>query len=116
MAITTNPTGTPNYRPQDTDARAALHAALDAQTGSTAATRRGVTPDELDAVLDAIDAGQVTRRIRAYSPQGFVPNSYRYRCQIQYVEGVAVEGGWRVTLGWTGAQRSRGQGALIVIQ
>lgn len=62
-------------------------------------------------------ASQAKRRVRVYSGAGFVPNSYRWRCQIQYVE-LTVAGG-RITsvyTGWTGAQRANAAGSLIVVQ
>lgn len=62
-------------------------------------------------------AAQAKRRVRVYAGAGFVPNSYRWKCQIQYVE-VRLESG-RVTdirTGWTGAQRSGAAGSLVVVQ
>lgn len=63
-------------------------------------------------------ASKAKRRVRVYSGAGFVPNSYRWRCQIQYVELTVAPGG-RITsvyTGWTGAQRANGAGSLIVVQ
>lgn len=57
------------------------------------------------------------RRIRVYSDAGFVPNSYKWRCDIQYVEAnKAPDGKWHIFTGWTGAQRRQGSGSLFVIQ
>ena len=55
------------------------------------------------------------KRIRVYSGAGFVPNSYRYRCEIQYIEITRTPDGLRIATGWTGAQRSNGRGSLIVV-
>jgi len=55
--------------------------------------------------------------VRVYSDMGFVPNAYRSRCEIQYVEAVkdAETGKWQWYVGWTGAQRKRGYGPLATI-
>lgn len=60
---------------------------------------------------------QAKRRVRVYAGAGFVPNSYKWSCKIQYVEAKIVNG--RVTdigTGWSSAQRPRGQGSLVVAQ
>lgn len=69
-------------------------------------------------ILVAIRESRVAKkRVRVYSSAGFVPNSYRSRCSIQYVQGVKNEAGtWVFSVGWTGAQRSRGNGSLVVVQ
>jgi hypothetical protein len=62
-------------------------------------------------------ASRAKRRVRVYAGSGFVPNSYRWRCQIQYVE-LTVAGG-RITsihTGWAGAQRANAAGSLVVVQ
>ena len=59
---------------------------------------------------------QAKRRVRVYSGMGFVPNSYKYRCQIQYIEANLIDGLWRYGTGWTGAQRSRAAGTRVVVQ
>jgi hypothetical protein len=62
-------------------------------------------------------ASKAKRRVRVYSTAGFVPNSYRYRCEIQYVEiNKDSDGRIAIYTGWTGAQRSNARGSLIVVQ
>lgn len=56
------------------------------------------------------------RRVRVYSDAGFVPNSYRHRCEIQYVEAIKIDDCWHYSVGWTGAQRSNARGSLMVVQ
>ena len=60
---------------------------------------------------------QAKRRVRVYAGSGFVPNSYRWPCKIQYVE-VTIKDGRVISIAtaWTGAQRPRGQGSLVVVQ
>ena len=53
------------------------------------------------------------KRVRVYSSDGFVPNSYHYRCDIQYIEK-AKDGG--VFFGWAGARRPRGSGSTQIVQ
>jgi hypothetical protein len=78
-------------------------------------TARSCDWDDVRAALR--EARAAKRRVRVYSAAGFVPHSYRYRCQIQFVEVTkAADGRLTVRSGWTGAQRSRGQGSLIVVQ
>ena len=72
---------------------------------------------------------EAKRRVRIYSSAGFVPNSYGYRCEIQYVEATKVADdfyanyenepvadGWHFCIGWSGAGRSNGRGPLVVVQ
>jgi len=77
-------------------------------------TARSCDWDDVRAALR--EARDAKRRVRVYSAAGFVPNSYKYRCQIQFVEVVKADGRLTVSTGWTGAQRARGQGSLIVVQ
>ncbi len=77
-------------------------------------TKRAIGADEVREAFAALPQAQ--KRIRVYSAQGFVPNSYRNKCMIQYVEAELIDGEWRWQIGWTGAQRSRGAGSLVVVQ
>jgi hypothetical protein len=77
-------------------------------------TKRAIGADEVREAFAAIP--QAKKRIRIYSNQGFVPNSYRNRCQIQYVQADLIDGDWQWTTGWTGAQRSRASGNRVVVQ
>lgn len=82
-----------------------------AQTKSTA---RALQREDIRTAIRKI--AEAKRRVRVYSREGFVPNSYRYTCRIQYVEAVKTGDGWRVYTGWTGAQRSGANGSLVVVQ
>ena len=77
-------------------------------------TARPVT--RRDAILAVKLAAEAKRRVRVYSDMGFVPSSYRWPCQIQYVEGICEDGAWTFRTGWTRAQRSGAKGNLIVVQ
>ena len=90
--------------------------AIRAKVGAPSkATARSCDWDDVRAALR--EARDAKRRVRVYSAAGFVPNSYKYRCQIQFVEITkAADGKLSVATGWTGAQRARGQGNLIVVQ
>lgn len=77
-------------------------------------TKRACSIHEIVCAMRATATAK--RRVRIYSAAGFVPNSYRGRCEIQYVEAINGESGWEFRTGWTGAQRSRASGNLQVIQ
>lgn len=77
-------------------------------------TKRACTVrDILVAIRESRNA---KKRVRVYSSAGFVPNSYKWRVEIQYVEGTKTDEGWTFRTGWTGAQRARGNGSLVVVQ
>ena len=78
------------------------------------ATKRAIGADEVCEAFAALP--QAKKRIRVYSEQGFVPNSYRNKCSIQYVEVNLVDGEWQWSTGWTGAQRKRGAATRVVVQ
>ena len=90
--------------------------ALRQQVGAPSkSTARSCDWDDVRTALR--EARAAKRRVRVYSAAGFVPHSYRYRCQIQFVEVTkAADGCMTVRSGWAGAQRPRGQGSLIVVQ
>lgn len=78
-------------------------------------TKRACSRHEIFVAIRA--ARTAKKRVRVYSPAGFVPSSYRGRCDIQYVEAVrSDDGGWQFRTGWTGAQRPHGAGSLLVVQ
>jgi hypothetical protein len=79
-------------------------------------TRRACDADDVAECIAA--TANAKSRVRVYSKQGFVPNSYRHECRIQYVEAVRdpATGGWRFTVGWTGAQRKQGAGTRVVVR
>lgn len=78
-------------------------------------TKRAV---DKDCIRTAIrEARNAKSRVRVYSKDGFVPNSYKYGCQIQYVEVRKIEGDQlAVSLGWCNAQRRGGSASLVVVQ
>ena len=55
------------------------------------------------------------KRIRVYSLDGFVSNSYKYPAYIDYVERNYIEGKKVFHVGQTGASRSYGGGALVTV-
>lgn len=77
-------------------------------------TARPVSRDDVKlAIRSTKDA---KRRVRVYSDMGFVPGSYKWRCDIQYVECIKSGNKWSVHVGWTGASRRGGIGNLCVVQ
>lgn len=82
---------------------------------ATSSTARACDWSRVRVALRAVP--QAKRRVRVYAGAGFVPNSYKWRCLIQYVE-VTIKDGRPVSIltSWTGAQRPRGQGSLVVVQ
>jgi hypothetical protein len=77
-------------------------------------TARTITWDDVRLALSEVKNAK--RRVRVYSDAGFVPNSYRWPCRIQWVEIRKVPDGLEVDVGWSGAQRSGGRGKLLVVQ
>ena len=90
--------------------------AVRAQLAPIQSTRRGCDWSRVRIALRTAATNPDAKRVRVYSGAGFVPNSYKWRCQIQYVEVQRTPEGLRVSTGWTGAQRSRGAGSLVVVQ
>lgn len=82
---------------------------------ATSSTARACDWSRVRVALRAVP--QAKRRVRVYAGAGFVPNSYKWRCLIQYVE-VTIKDGRVISIiaAWTGAQRPRGQGSLVVVQ
>jgi len=79
------------------------------------ATRRSIDADEITTAYQKL--ADAKRRVRVYSTAGFVPNSYRYRCDIQFVEVAKTEtGDWAWSVHWGRAQRSNGRAAKVVVQ
>ena len=89
--------------------------AIRASLQQTLSTARSCDWSRVRVALRAVP--QAKRRVRVYAGSGFVPNSYRWRCLIQYVEVTIKDGrATFITTAWTGAQRPRGQGSLVVVQ
>jgi hypothetical protein len=82
---------------------------------ATSSTARACDWSRVRVALRAVP--QAKRRVRVYAGAGFVPNSYKWTCKIQYVEATIKDGRVvSIATAWTGAQRPRGQGSLVVVQ
>jgi hypothetical protein len=78
------------------------------------ATRRSIDAVEVTQAFAALEKAK--KRVRVYSAAGFVPNSYRYNCDIQFVEATKTEtGDWAWKVSWGRAQRSNGRAAKVVV-
>lgn len=78
-------------------------------------TRRAIDDEEVTTALDRLPSA--TKRVRVYSSWGFVPNSYKYRAEIQFVEAeIDDDGDWVWTVKWGRAQRSNGRGDTVVVR
>lgn len=77
-------------------------------------TKRAITAEEVRKALEVLPKAK--SRVRVYSGQGFVPNSYRNKCQIQYLQGDFIDGEWKWHTGWSNAQRTRASGSIVVVQ
>jgi len=77
-------------------------------------TRRAIDGDEVSTALAKLP--EATERVRVYSSWGFVPNSYKYRSEIQFVEATKVGDAWSWTVSWGRAQRSNGKASLVVVK
>ena len=87
-----------------------------AQLAPIQRTARGYDWSRVRIALRAAVDNPGAKRIRVYSGAGFVPNSYRWPCRIQYIEIQRTPTGPQISVGWTGAQRPRGAGSLVVVQ
>jgi hypothetical protein len=87
--------------------------AIRASLGPTSKTARTITWDRVRIAIRA--SKRAKKRVRVYSSDGFVPNSYKWRCGIQYCEVRRDEGKLIVRTGWSSAQRSHGAGSLVVV-
>jgi len=89
--------------------------AIRSRLQATSSTARACDWSRVRVALRAVP--QAKRRVRVYAGSGFVPNSYKWKCLIQYVEATIKDGRVvSITTAWTGAQRPRGQGSLVVVQ
>jgi hypothetical protein len=77
-------------------------------------TYRAVGVEEIERAAALIEGAQ--ERVRVYSTAGFVPNAYRYRCDIEYVEALRDPEGWKFRIGSTSAKRSGGSAAREVVR
>lgn len=90
--------------------------AVRAQLAPVRSTARGCDWSRVRIALRVARDNPSAKRIRVYSGAGFVPNAYRHQCRIQFVELRRAGDEWRLATGWTGAQRSRGAGSLVVVR
>jgi hypothetical protein len=80
------------------------------------ARARTIGEAEAQAMLNLVaDADDTVNTIRVYSQNGFVPNSYKYRCDIRYFEANRRDGELVIGASTTDAKRSRGVGALVTV-
>jgi hypothetical protein len=77
-------------------------------------TYRAVGIEEIERAAALINEAE--ERVRVYSNAGFVPNAYRYRCDIEYVEALRGTDGWTFRIGSTSAKRSGGSAAREVVR
>jgi hypothetical protein len=60
--------------------------------------------------------GSAVRTVRVYADGGFVPNAYKWRCDIEYVDAVLRDDGkYAVGIRTTSAKRAHGAGDLVTI-
>lgn len=78
---------------------------------------RAISQKAVRSFINLIDENPNAGRIRRYSNDGFVANSYDYPASIVYAEASRNEdGSFSCRIATTGAKRSHGAGSLIVIQ
>ena len=80
-----------------------------------ATIKRHVNGHEAAHLIATINANPQATRIRVYSSAGFVPNSYRYPCPIQWIEAVRTDNIWTVTMGTGDAKRPGGNGPRCTV-
>ena len=77
---------------------------------------RTIGETEAQAILNLVaDADDTVDTIRVYSHDGFVPNSYKFPCDIRYFAASRRDGELVISASTTDAKRSRGQGALVTV-
>lgn len=89
-----------------------------AKSANGTARNRTIGEKEAAEMLELLgqhENDESIKTIRVYSHQGFVPNSYKYRCDIRYFEATRADGGFKVIASFTGAKRSHGNGALVTV-
>lgn len=70
-----------------------------------------------DILVCVRESARAKKRVRVYSRMGFLPNKYKWRATIQYIEARRdADGQWRYFVGKSSAQRSGASGALVVVQ
>lgn len=74
-------------------------------------TRRGLSNNDILRLENYKPTAK--RKVRVYSCWGFVPNSYKYPCRIQWCEWNKEKNEYDV--GWSSAQRAYGRGSLTIV-
>lgn len=75
-------------------------------------------PADVEQFVELVNTATPEQNIiRVYSSDGFVPHSYKYRCDISYLQATRnpETGEFQIGAGITDAKRSRGSGSLITI-
>jgi hypothetical protein len=76
---------------------------------------RGLCDDDLKT-FGRLCRKHKTSRVRVYGHRGFVPNRYKWRCDIQHIErDWDDDGEEHVSVGWGGAQRPHANGNTRVV-
>lgn len=87
-----------------------------AKSANGKARQRTIGKAEATEILKLVErADDSVHTIRVYSHDGFVPNSYKYRCEIRYFEATRKDGELVIRTGYCDAKRSRGEGAIVTI-
>lgn len=80
------------------------------------ARSRTIGESEAKEMLKLVaNADDNVRTIRVYSRDGFVPNSYKYRCEIRYFEATRKDGKLVIGASYGDAKRSHGNGSLVTV-
>ena len=61
------------------------------------------------------EVAETAHTVRRYSGDGFVPNSYKYRAEISYIEANKIDNEWHIAASTCDAKRSYGNGSLTTI-
>lgn len=78
---------------------------------------RTISNKAIRSFINLIDENPDATRIRRYSSDGFVANSYDYPASIVYVEAIKqADGSFSCRVDEAGAKRPHGAGSLAVIQ
>lgn len=88
-----------------------------AKSANGRARNRTIGEKEAQAILDLVEnASDSDRKIRVYSFDGFVANSYKYHAEIRYFEARRTESGeFNIIASYGDAKRPHGEGALITV-
>jgi hypothetical protein len=74
-------------------------------------TRRGLRRSDIDLFVRLVRE-HPHKPVRVYSSEGFVPNSYRFRCDIEWI---MRDRAGKIRVGWGGASRSFGRGPRATV-